>query len=322
MVIRSYCDGDEKQLVDLYNRVFKGTRAIESWRWEFKDNPAGQAVIYVAEDKGLLIGHCSAIPVNLKIGQEVLIVYYILDTMIHPDYRGKGIAKEMGDMLYEVLKTKFTFSCVNEAGLKLSMNNFGFFDLGPVPRFVRTLEYPKLKFLFYRGRTLKKIRRGTERIAISKVNIFEKELNGFWQRVANNYSVALVKDMIFLNWRYVQKPKNKYEKFLMASDGKVIGYFILERRRKAGIVIDLAIDRQDNVAESALKFISEYFVNRHVKHIFIFGSEDSKLKESGFILKGCSGYHFIIRPPSDSIEPSTFSDRENWSMNYGDIESL
>ena len=225
-------------------------------------------------------------------------------------------------MLYEVLKTKFTFSCVNEAGLKLSMNNFGFFDLGPVPRFVRTLEYPKLKFLFYRGRTLKKIRRGTERIAISKVNIFEKELNGFWQRVANNYSVALVKDMIFLNWRYVQKPKNKYEKFLMASDGKVIGYFILERRRKAGIVIDLAIDRQDNVAESALKFISEYFVNRHVKHIFIFGSEDSKLKESGFILKGCSGYHFIIRPPSDSIEPSTFSDRENWSMNYGDIESL
>ncbi len=39
LTIRSYEEGDENQILDLWQEVFQGKRSLEHWCWKFKNNP-------------------------------------------------------------------------------------------------------------------------------------------------------------------------------------------------------------------------------------------------------------------------------------------
>ena len=325
MIIRPYSNGDERQIIDLYNLVFKNNRDIEDWHWEFKNNPSGQAIIYVAEDRGRILSHLSGLPFRLKIREEVFTIYSIYDLMVHPDCRCRGIGGELGKVFVDLLETRIRFACVNTQGLAMAMK-LGFFDLGPIPRYARVIGYQELKLLLARIKVLRKAFNGQPRgVDIINIDIFGEEFDEFWQRTFRNCCVAVVRDKIFLNWRYVQKPKSRYEKFLIKSEGKIAGYFILEMRKKMGIIVDIVLDRQIDVARNTFEFILDYLGTKGIKYIYIFGPDDylgSMLKEYGFVIKGFSDCHLVVKLPIDSMISRAVYSMENWLINYGDVESL
>lgn len=96
MRIRTYLNGDEAGLVDLFNRSFPEgiVRTEASWLWRYAANPYfdPQGVI-IAEENGEIKGYIIATPRNLVFrGQEVPSMIAD-DLCVSPEARGKGIGR-------------------------------------------------------------------------------------------------------------------------------------------------------------------------------------------------------------------------------------
>lgn len=72
----------------------KGDR--DYWRWEFLDNHAGPARIFVAEHNGAIVGHYAVIPQRFLLDGRPLRGSIVVDVMTHPDYRNQGMFTALG----------------------------------------------------------------------------------------------------------------------------------------------------------------------------------------------------------------------------------
>jgi hypothetical protein len=96
--VREYLPGDEKQIVPLLQLAFNGWRDLDFWRWKYKDNSLKMSIISVAESDGRIIGVDGTVLKNIKIGEEVLLCSYGTDSAVHPDFRRRGVSKNMSNL--------------------------------------------------------------------------------------------------------------------------------------------------------------------------------------------------------------------------------
>lgn len=71
------------------------------WRWEFVDNHAGPARLFVATDEqraegDRIVGHYAVIPQRFVLDQQVLPGSIVVDVMTHPEYRFQGMFTRLG----------------------------------------------------------------------------------------------------------------------------------------------------------------------------------------------------------------------------------
>lgn len=66
------------------------------WRWEFVDNHAGPARMFVAVDGDHIVGHYAVIPQRFLLDQELLDGSIVVDVMTHPGYRFQGMFTTLG----------------------------------------------------------------------------------------------------------------------------------------------------------------------------------------------------------------------------------
>ncbi|MCA8965066.1 MAG: GNAT family N-acetyltransferase [Planctomycetes bacterium] len=66
------------------------------WNWEFVDNHAGPARLFVAVDGERIVGHYAVIPQRFVLDQQVLPGSIVVDVMTHPDYRFQGMFTRLG----------------------------------------------------------------------------------------------------------------------------------------------------------------------------------------------------------------------------------
>lgn len=99
IVYRPATQADIPAINGLYNRVFGENRSLETYRWEFLQNPFGTSPAWVAEDTNTnqIIGHHAVIPLKLRQCRSnvVLLTGKIENTMLAPEWRGRGIYKEL-----------------------------------------------------------------------------------------------------------------------------------------------------------------------------------------------------------------------------------
>jgi GNAT superfamily N-acetyltransferase len=102
---------DFPRINEFYNRLWGFQRTMEQFHWEFLGAPAGPAIYIVAEDDGKIIGSQCVIPITLVDAKgERIYSGKSEDTLLDPDYRGKGHF----DKLYDV-----QFRLCEEAGMKV-----------------------------------------------------------------------------------------------------------------------------------------------------------------------------------------------------------
>ena len=137
--VLAFQPGDERQIVDLFNRCFPhAPRTLEHFRWKYQRNPFGNERISLAFDAaGRLVGHYAGYPLRLTNGE---IVHHIGDTMTDPAVRhvGRGptsILARVAQHFYETFcqgKVAFNFG-FNTANIqKLSIRYFRATRVAPV----------------------------------------------------------------------------------------------------------------------------------------------------------------------------------------------
>src|ERR1700751_5477579 len=82
--LRPYAPGDEIEILDLCKRIFSSTLSLSEWRWRSLEHPPCEALVVVDEEKDhrRIIGHISAIPTDLKVGNFSRKGFFLVDSAV------------------------------------------------------------------------------------------------------------------------------------------------------------------------------------------------------------------------------------------------
>ncbi|MEI8348847.1 MAG: hypothetical protein WCI77_01720 [Candidatus Omnitrophota bacterium] len=79
-------------------------------------------------------------------------------------------------------------------------------------------------------------------IEIRKIDIFEKDIDVFFKRIAPQHDFLLHADRNFLNWKYFKNPYGRYVVLAAYQDKDVVGYFVAEKIENDICVVDITVN--------------------------------------------------------------------------------
>jgi GNAT superfamily N-acetyltransferase len=355
--LRKYRNGDEQAILELLNIVFRSWGSLEYWEWKFKKNPAGSPIIWLAECGARVIGHCSIIPIRMKVGNSYVIGGLTCDLATHPDYEGKGIFSSLLNR------------CIMDAAENDIILTWGFAaaHLGPVykryqrighicflNRMIKVLDWEPLltryvsnRYLVHAiARVLSKLRRSKpaceNSIIIKEISHFDDNIGIFWQEISQHFTIIVERDQEYLNWKYVDQPENEFTIYLAVEKNKILGYSVLCKTRHEDLTIGNIVDilgfgDHRNVVGSLIFRSLEHFRKSGVSMVNCTIPEKhpykSILSEAGFItdpLRRSAIYASINLPGSRIDEKEVYTqalklsqssflkEKKNWFIMIGD----
>jgi predicted N-acetyltransferase YhbS len=145
VTVRRFREGDEEKVLHFLKSVFGGWRSRRQWSWKFREAEEAQhrkAIIWIMEDQGKIIGHLAAIPMELRIGSEVFPVCQLVDGALSPEYRHKGLYKNLFQgVLEDAVKSGYvvTFGFPNRFFHRLCERQGGFQNICQVSKMFKVL---------------------------------------------------------------------------------------------------------------------------------------------------------------------------------------
>jgi len=268
ITFRSYKIGDEKAIVELFEKVFKKpmgcTDSLQHWKWEFESNSVKPISVCLAWDGERLVGQYAVNPIRVWVSGKQLLMALSLDTMTDPDYSRKGIFKKAALQLYQQLVEQgvsfvFGFPNINSIhGFKRKLD-WKIIAVPPVYLCPITFLQPSqktslnlLKNLCFKTHKLilKKRLSRTEKnhlhLIIRKDVLFDSWADELWQKCCTQHDVWAVRDSAYLRWRYNERPETSYEYYTAWHEGKIAGYVVtIDKIREEGpikFVLDIMVD--------------------------------------------------------------------------------
>jgi hypothetical protein len=261
IIKKFYSEGDEIEIIELLNLCFREWKQYKDplnyWKWKWLDVPNGATIVIVKKDEKIIAVSHRMYP-YVKVGDSELMSGYGDDFATHPDYRVKGLFKELQN---------FTEAEGEKRGCKLivSVNSNPITIKNNIKRGRLLLPYKiehmvlikdvRLHFqkagikhskIFYLIFSILKIlnkisskfssfNSNVQDIGVvSRSSHFDDRYDVFWNKIKGSYKLINVKDKQFLNWRYADKRGGNYLIYEVADGSELLGYTILEVRDKEG----------------------------------------------------------------------------------------
>lgn len=322
MKIRPYTKGDEKEIMALDARELPSRwnpRTLENWYWKFTErNPAGHAFVWVAEHQDHLVGHFAAVPYKLKLFDEVVTASHTIGALVDKKFQNRGLLKFVGEKLMEDLEKNnipYTWGFPNRLAHKfenvvLKYNDLVNFDLWKIEKAAlkKSLPIP----------------------GIRPVTEFDNAFDELWETCSPDYEIAVVRNKIYLNWRYLQRPDWKYFPFALYGGNALKGYVVLklykEEETLRGHIIDIFARRDDEQTLAGLIDHSlNFFIDEGVDEItvLIWGSPlvDKLFIDRGFF-KETIEKPLILRINLDHKYKDKIRDNSHWYFTMGDSTEI
>ncbi len=336
---------------------------FDYFQWEYVNSPAGRSIIWIARHKHEVVGQYVVNRARFKVGYEQFLGAVNVKTLTRRDFRGKGVHIYLAKQLFETCRTSqvaFTIGFPNKVVYESCVSRLGYTDIGQIPLLLKPI---KLKYLIQ-----KKIRNAfmgnlvfilispifnifnlvnkiktvickpvhlSSNVCLKEINRFDERITALWDSVSVRFRNIMIRDQVFLNWRYCDNPRRGY-KILVAEDGdaNILAYVVLRvtvmDQIKAGLIVDV-LSGDDEESKNAVLLL----VERSLKYF----------QEQGVALAGClmlnnnvysrilRRYGFIICPKSLELQPVPFIvrihdsrcsnkvlDIGNWFVTFGDYD--
>ncbi len=103
MEIRLIAEGEEQLCNDFHNRVYKKSRTMAQWKWDFVLNNYDRSPIpyAVVEDDGKIVGTQAFIPIRLIDRDGIYWTAKSEETLVDPNYRGQQLFEKMYALLFD-----------------------------------------------------------------------------------------------------------------------------------------------------------------------------------------------------------------------------
>lgn len=357
---RWYESGDEHAILGLRNRVYitkNLERArIETWYWQFRDNPAGAGIIRLAVDGDIMAGQYAVIPTRFSVRGVETPAALSCDTMVSPDYQRQGIFTTLAKDVYdrtEDMGIHLVWGFPNENSHHGFTTKLQWFDIAGLPTYVRPLRLAPpfqyvLKnraagavagalaslaqpFLFAVKKKAPDTRGG---LSIGKVARADAGFDELWQRNKDRFGVMQVRDAAYLNWRYFgQEPDISYDLFAVRRDGALIGFIVLRRNIffgvSTGVVADLfPADMPADVLDFALDYVASHSLNNGCALMVMLCTalpRDAYRRNHFFKVPdkiSPKTFHFGARCEGPAELAVTARDFSNWYLTWGDTDLI
>jgi GNAT superfamily N-acetyltransferase len=353
-IIRPYKNGDEEAIFELFCAAFSDLHDkdwwLEWWRWKYQHNPAGSPIIWVAEADDRLVAQYAIIPVKMKMGDRIITGSQSVDTMTHPDYRGRGMFLTLSERVFEEAGKQGIEIVYGFPNRMMSWHRKFWLEIDVRSTLIKPLNLRNIPAKKISNTFLLKIggvglsffvkiftRTGSppevSGLTISRISSFDERFNDFWEKVSNDYEIAVVRDMTYLNWRYVEIPNVNYTIFVAEKNGQVMGYSVLRCGQQLGLLFGnvfelVALWGHEPIAQALMLKAIEFFRDEKSDLILYRMIADKKMdrvvRKSGFLSLNfaCKSIRFVARSNTPKISKAYLTNRAHWFVQTGDSDAI
>ncbi len=217
-----------EQFLHLYKLSFNGEMNKEILKWRYLDNPYDDFLVVVAIDNNnKIIGNCAASPLEIVENGVTYRAALAMNTMVHPDYRGKGVFVSLARKLNEIIEKKgykLVFSFPNYLSNPIYVKKLGRTVIYEVPTMVLDLKN-------YKGDKI-------DTSVVSEDDEFHFQYNP--ERYSSK-SIYIKKSTEFLKWRYAKNVSNDYKNFIIKNGNDVRAYLVCKEYEEKLNIVDIGL---------------------------------------------------------------------------------
>jgi hypothetical protein len=306
---RRYSIGDEKHILNVFERAFGRELSFDYWKWRYIDNPIKDTtLINLAWDENKLAAHYALSPTALFINGIKYCAALSMTTFTDPNYLRRGLFTKLAQELYSNNKSSLdvVFGVPNDNSVSGFTNKLGFNLIKEIPMLESKISNVKIN-----------VCRKCE-----IVEKFDKRFDELFLNVINKYKIITSRDSKYLNWRFVENPHNKYQIIAYIEEEKVLGYAVIKTYNSGmiGDIVDL-IALNDSVLRHLLNFSFNLFQSKNILSVntwFCDNENMNTLKEFNFQESG-QYFHFIVKNNSEVLNENLFN-FNNWYITMSDID--
>lgn len=268
--IRPYHTGDEHGLVKLFGRCFKRKISVEHWLWKLKSHAAAYENVRVVICGRRHVGQYVGIPYDAWVDGQRRQVIDIVDTMVDPSMRRRGVLLQMGQQAHDCWReagVSFGYGLPNELwGSSASALGWRHLFalrwlvriLRPESLIARRLKFPALAKLTAIGtisRSLPGRPRVDPAINVRRIRAPTAELDVIADAAKPRDKITLVRSAEFVENRYLRCPTTDYQVLVARRDDVPVGYacfYLRGTQHKQGVIAEVTVRLGDSAARSTL----------------------------------------------------------------------
>ncbi len=225
------------------------------WDWHYAQAPykdAEKLPVWVAKSGEQIVGQVGTIPVEVNVEGVRHKAIWILDMIVAPEFRRRGLAKKLVKAAHEVCPFGLVINTEAQVGSTKLLQDAGYVIIVNVPRFHKPLfpandirEISKfnllrkaVNFAFAPFRPRFKKNKN-----VRLVENFDRSFESFWAEAETQWSCAVRRDVKYLEWQFLRQPAKKFDIIGYYDGEKLLGYAVLFFRKEGanGAVAKAAI---------------------------------------------------------------------------------
>ena len=241
----------ESELLELFNAGFGKRKIFENanlWRW-WSQCPAGQLRSHLIYENDILVGHQGFQPMLLKMNDNVADAVLSNNSVIHPDYRRRGL-----------------FTKLNMSGLEsenrpvIGMPNINSYDA-----FIK-MGY-KVAWLHFMEKREFRIGKYSSHV----VDEFDDRVDDVIIKESQHSNFMAVRNHKWLNWRYVARPTDTYRLFVYYNGAKLLGYAVAKHYENKTHILDI-LANNPLAFDDLLLAVEEYARGTSLINLWVVGN--------------------------------------------------
>ena len=263
VIRRANLDLDRDILIDTLSRFLNPVADARRFDWLYKDNPHGEAQVWIAIDQqtGVAVGSAAAFPRRIYLGSREELVWVLGDFCINSEYRSLGPALQLQRACIAAVDSGKVAFCYDfpSAGMMAVYKRLGISPFARVLRLARPLRIDRqiesvikspliasavatVGNLLLATRAFQPLRNGKLRVGLHDSECGE-EFSDLARQVGDRHGVCVQRSAEYLNWRYRGNTYCAYEIITARRSGKLLGYAVIGQTGTDCIIADVfAID--------------------------------------------------------------------------------
>jgi ribosomal protein S18 acetylase RimI-like enzyme len=341
--LRTFQLGDERGIVDLFERGYSLHLEERDWQWKFNQRAPAEDNVWVAVDvENRPVFHYGGCPRRLALPGRTLDSMVTFDGVTDPDFRRRGIFTAAMTEAHEHWANA-GIACVlglpnEEWGSRVQALDWRpLFPLRwqvrllrPEHALAKRLHLPAIGKLTSLGRlsTWFWDPRPDPTIEVREARRAEGNIESLWEDCRQDGRIGFVRDRDWLDWRYFSHPRHRYRMLIAHRGDGVAGYLIyrFDREVRYGYIAELLTRPADMSARAALlRTVLDRFEDYGALGAAALavpgGGLQRSLKRAGFLL---SWGAFTVRcvPLVADLPFESLLNPRCWSIHGGDFDVI
>lgn len=297
------------EIESLYKDCFGKLNTDDYFKWRYLNNPYDDIQIIVAINASKLVSFYAVSPRELLFKNQTFKTAISLNTMTHPDYRGRGLFVTLADKLYKNLYNQgyeMVWGYPNNISHRTFISKLQWNNIYEIP----TLE------------------NNIGDINIDKISCKKKfkivndnSFNNDYDKLSLDASKFIVnKDSSVLKRRYYNNPNNEYINYCIIDNNAVSSFIVAKKYNDQINIIDYIYKSKDEFFSLFNKIINLCY-DTDIKKVTLWNSIDSDLRNDLEKLGFYNNYpirYFGGRLLNTKISKDDFLNWNNWMLSMGD----